>query len=56
MEEAEAAFEVVVAVESTTDSVEKSQPGMLMVPMVQVMPSSLVMVASTPVPRARVSE
>lgn len=42
--------------DSTTDSEVKDHPGMLMVPMVQVIPSSLVMDPSTSVPSARVSE
>lgn len=54
--EAEAAGEDALEADSTTDSEVKDQPGMLMVPMVQVIPSSLVMDPSTSVPRARVSE
>lgn len=42
--------------DSTTDSEVKDQPGMLMVPMVQVIPSSLVMDPSISVPKASVSE
>ena len=45
-----------VDVDSTTDSEVKDQPGMLMLPVVQVIPSSLVMEPSTSVPRASVSE
>lgn len=57
VEEGEAADATTAdATESVTDSVLKSHPGMLIVPMVQVMPSSLVMVPSTPVPRAMVFE
>lgn len=52
----EATVDSEVATESVTDSVLKSHPGMLMVPIVQVMPSSLVIEPSTSVPRARVFE